>query len=256
MDGGDERRLVNPKDQTFAQGTGEIPRVNTGVMRDEDVASLAHDLRTPLGVISLEIATLEEKCPGLRHEARDALARIDRNLKYLDNLLQDLLDLAAIDAARLEVHREPTELCGLVAEVVDRMVPSRDRGRVHVAFSGPIDVCADASRIERVVANLLQNALKYAGRSTEIKVVVEEHDHRACVSVIDEGIGLPPDEASHVFEKFRRMPSAKRHDGVGLGLYVSRRIVEAHAGKIGVESKFGSGSRFYFELPIEDARTA
>jgi signal transduction histidine kinase len=186
-------------------------------------------------------------------DARDALVRIGRNLKYLDNLLQDLLDLSAIDAARFELHRETTELCGLVTEVVERMVSSRDRARVNVRYDGTIMVKADANRIARVVANLVQNALKYSSRSAEVSVVVEHRAPCVRVSVIDEGAGLAPEESHRVFEKFRRAAAAKRHDGVGLGLYVSRRIVEAHHGKIGVDSALGRGSRFYFELPIEEA---
>jgi signal transduction histidine kinase len=243
------------EEPTFARGTRDIQLVEPSAMGDEDVAAIAHDLRNPLSVITMEVSMLEEKLPSLGKDARDALLRIGRNLTYLDNLLQDLLDLSAIDAARFELHRESIELCGLVAEVVERTVSSRDRGRVHLRFDHVIVVNADASRIARVVANLVHNALKYSARSAEVSVLVEQCESRAIVSVIDEGAGLAPDDAHRVFETFRRAASAKRHDGVGLGLFVSRRIVEAHEGKIGVDSTLGHGSRFYFDLPIEEARS-
>jgi signal transduction histidine kinase len=230
----------------------EEPTCEQRPLREEEFAAITHDLRNPLSVITLEVSVLEEKLPPLGKDARDALLRIGRNLTYLDNLLQDLLDLSAIDAARFELHRERLELCSLVTEVVERMVSSRDKSRVQVRFDRVIDVKADGHRIARVVANLVHNALKYSARDTPVSVVVEQRAGRAVVSVIDEGAGLAPDEAHQVFEKFRRAASAKGQDGVGLGLYVSRRIVEAHDGKIGVDSTFGRGSRFYFELPIED----
>jgi signal transduction histidine kinase len=236
-----------------AEFSDEEPTFETRPLRDEEYAAITHDLRNPLSVIAMEVSVLEEQVPPLGKDARDALLRIGRNLTYLDNLLQDLLDLSAIDAARFELHRERIELCGLVAAVVERMVSSRDRSRVHVRFDRVIPVRADANRIARVVANLVHNALKYSMRSIHVSVLVEQCEARATVSVIDEGDGLAPDEAHRVFEKFRRASSAKGKDGVGLGLYVSRRIVEAHAGRIGVESTLGRGSRFYFDLPLEEA---
>lgn len=220
----------------------------------DDVVAIAHDLRGPLSVISLEATLLEDE-PSVSRDARSALARIGRNLRYIDYLLQDLLDLAAIDAARFEIRGEPTELCGLVAEVIARMVPTRDRDRVVLTSTGVVEAIADAHRIERVVANLLHNALKYSCDSP-IAVVVEADGDLARVSVIDQGPGLPPDEVSCVFDKFRRASTSKRSGGTGLGLYVSRRIIEAHHGRIAVSSTFGHGSRFEFELPLLCARSA
>ncbi len=242
------------EEPTFARGTRDIPLVDTSSLRDEDVAAIAHDLRNPLSVITLEVSMLEETLPGMGKDARDVLRRIGSNLTHIDNLLQDLLDLSAIDSARFELHRESIELCGLVADVAERMVSSRDRSRVHVHFDRVIVVRADANRIARVVANLVQNALKYSARNAQVRVAVSLCENRAIVSVSDEGAGLAPDDANRVFEKFRRAASAKRHDGFGLGLYVSRKIIEAHDGKIGVDSVLGRGSRFYFDLPVDEER--
>ena len=229
--------------------------VEDEALRQEDVAAIGHDLRGPLSVIALEVAMLEDKLPSLSRDARAAIGRIGRNLTYLDHLLQDLLDLSAIDAARFQIHRETTELCSLAIEVVDRLVSTRDRGRVVVATCGIVNVLADAHRIERVVANLVHNALKYSARTTEVTVAIEARGELACVSVIDAGPGLAPDDMQRLFEKFRRAPATRHLDGSGLGLYVSRKIVEAHDGRLGVESVLGRGSRFFFELPLVDART-
>jgi signal transduction histidine kinase len=224
-------------------------------IRDEDVAALGHDLRGPLSVISLEIAMLGERLEAASsNETASSLARIGRNLAFVDHMLHDLLDLASIDAARFRIVREPTELVGRVVDVVERMVPTRDRERVSVEAPPRVTVLADARRIERVICNFLHNALKYAPPRSPISVHVEVVGSRARVSVVDQGPGLAPDEARRVFDKFRRARSAQTHDGAGLGLYVSRKIIEAHGGQIGVQSSLGNGSRFFFELGLTDAR--
>jgi signal transduction histidine kinase len=224
------------------------------VHHEEDVVSISHDLRGPLSVIGLEVTLLEHALPAQWTEARHSLRRITRNLAYLDHLLRDLLDLAAIDAARFTIELEPTELAGLVSQVVDRTVATRDRDRVTVQARSPIFVLADDRRIERVVANLVLNALKYAPRSSPIVVAVERADDSARVTVIDEGPGIAAEDVPQLFERFRRAPATRRTDGMGLGLYVSRKIVHAHGGCIGVNSVLGSGSQFYFVLPLMAGR--
>lgn len=243
--------IAEPKAPRLARGTVEIPPA-TDAVRGEDVVAISHDLRAPLSVIALEVSMLEETLPAERHDARCALARIARNLRYVDNLIHDLLDLSAIDASRFAIQTEPTELCGLVAEVVDRMVSTREHDRVKVEIHGTLVVDADARRIERVVTNLVQNALKYSPRTAPISVLVERDRDRACVSVVDAGPGMPPDEAARAFDKFRRCRTTSQHAGYGLGLYVSRKIIEAHGGTIGVDSVLGLGSRFHFRLPLLD----
>jgi signal transduction histidine kinase len=115
--------------------------------------------------------------------------------------------------------------------------------------SDSITVVVDDMRIQRVVANLVQNALKYSPASSGIVVRLERDEACARVSVIDAGPGISPAEATYVFDKYKRAKSARAQEGTGLGLYVSRKIVEAHGGRIGVDSVRGAGSRFYFELP-------
>jgi signal transduction histidine kinase len=193
---------------------------------------------------------LDDKFATGNAEVRAALARISRNVFYADRMVQDLLDCCAIASGHLELRRTPTELRGLLAQVVDRVVSTRDSGRVWIEASSPLTVSVDALRIERVVANLIANALKYAPRPSLIGVRLEVRDGCARVSVIDDGPGLTVAESEWVFERYRRTPSSAAHEGSGLGLYISKRIVEAHGGRIGVDSVEGAGSRFYFELPV------
>jgi signal transduction histidine kinase len=237
------------RDSCRARGTQELPSLDPTRLAHDDAIAIAHDLRGPLSVVGLEVTMLEELLPT-RADVRVVLRRIARNLTYLDNLVHDLLDVAAIDAARFAIHTEPTELCGLVAEVVDRTVSSRDLARVDVSVAGSLVVAADVRRIERVLGNLIQNALKYSAPPARVSIVVDRRADMARVCVSDAGPGMPQDEASRVFEKFRRARASAREDGVGLGLYVSRKIIAAHEGRIGVDSVVGRGSRFHFELPL------
>lgn len=220
-------------------------------IRDEEVAAIGHDLKNPLAAIMLELEMLAER--GAPASAT-SFARMFKNVELASRLVSDLVDLAALDAARFELYRERVDLGVLVNEVVARMSAS---GRISlVQPSRPFRVLADALRLERVIGNLLDNALKYSphDRSVEIELC-DEGDH-VCVVVSDQGPGLSPTDARIVFEKFRRVGADGQPHGHGLGLYVSRKIIEAHGGQMGVWSHLGRGSRFYFDLPLASARSA
>ncbi|MBA3394944.1 MAG: hypothetical protein H0T89_20020 [Deltaproteobacteria bacterium] len=220
-------------------------------VRVEDVAEIAHDLRSPLSTIALEVSTIQESLTGEGNiEVRSSLTRVERNIAALDHMVHDLLDLASIDGHRLRIRRKPVDIAVLVVELAERVIATRDRKRIFLDIAAPIVLLADGPRIERVVANLIQNAFKYAPRGSPVTVQLEDLGDRARVSVIDEGPGLSREEARFIFDKFRRTRSATVVDGNGLGLFISSKIVEAHGGRIGVSSTLGKGSRFYFELPI------
>jgi PAS domain S-box-containing protein len=225
-------------------------------LRDEDVASIGHDLRSPLSVISLEVAMLDHKIITPTSDTAAALRRIGRNIDHLDHLVSDLLDLSAIDTARFQIERSPVELGELVLGVVDRAVATPHRPRVSVLISHTATVIGDERRIERVLTNFIQNAIRYTPHDSPIIVELRIDDGYAHVGVEDHGPGLPPDEARCAFEKFRRGSNARGRTGFGLGLFVSRKIIDAHGGRIGVESTFGKGSCFYFELPLAHDSTS
>jgi signal transduction histidine kinase len=219
-------------------------------LRAEHVAQIVHDLKNPLSTIALEACLLDNKLAyGRPLDARDALARITRNVEFLDRMVQDLLDLCSLDAGRLELQRRPTELHTLLEQIIDRVVPTRDRGRVSLQSTEPVTTSIDDLRIERVVANLLQNALKYAPNTSGVVVRLAAVNDAIRISVSDTGPGITPAEIGSVFDKFRRASTAGAHEGSGLGLYVSKKIVEAHGGRIDVTSTPGAGSQFFFELP-------
>jgi signal transduction histidine kinase len=235
----------------IAMGTIEGPAPTLDVLRGDDVAQIVHDLRDPLATISLEAHLLDRKLTSGDHtDVKPTVARIIRNIEFLDRMVQDLLDSCSTDEGHLQLHRRPTDLRALLEQVVHRVVPTRDLERVSLEATHALRLSIDAHRIERVVANLLANALKYTPRCGGIIVRLERGPHAARVSVIDAGPGLAPAEAQHVFDKYRRGIAARGLEGCGLGLYASKRIVEAHGGRIGVESLLGAGSRFYFDLPM------
>lgn len=231
-----------------------VARVTDGAARglcDDDLAQIVHDLKNPLSTIALESELLDDSIERLdQHAMCAAVHRIQLNVGFLDRMIQDLLDLCAIDAGQFVLHRRSTELNALIAGVVDRVVATRDRGRVFFDGAEPIVLEIDDLRIERVIANLIQNALKYAPRASGVVVRLSSGSGSACVSVVDAGPGVPEGERAGIFDKYRRAQGATAHNGHGLGLYVSKRIVDEHGGRIGVEPIHGMGSRFFFELPL------
>jgi PAS domain S-box-containing protein len=227
----------------------------TGVDLDAEhasgVAEIVHDFKNPLATIALEMCLLDDKLEK-DHGAdlHPVVARVNRNIDFLDRMVQDLLDSCTITAGELSLQRRPTELRSLLEHVLERAVATCDRTRVVLSAPSPVTLVVDELRIQRVVANLLQNALKYAPRESAVVITLDVTASHARISVIDAGPGMVPDELAFIFDKYRRTARARRHEGSGLGLYVSKQIIEAHGGRIGVDSAHGIGSRFFFELPV------
>jgi signal transduction histidine kinase len=241
--------------QRFAIGTVEVALAELAAgardgvrdgMREDEVAQIVHDLKGPLAAIALEAYLLTS---GDHSDLGILSARILRNVQFLDRMIQDLLDSCSIGDGRFELHRRPTELRALLEQVVDRIASTRDRGRVVLEAPFRITLSIDDLRIERVVANLVGNALKHAPRCNRIVVELAAGAHGVEVSVTDTGPGISAAEIGSIFDKHRRGDAAHAVGGHGLGLYASKKIVEAHGGRIGVDSTCGAGSRFFFELP-------
>jgi signal transduction histidine kinase len=236
------------KSGELAEGSSAFPigPPDDAVLRCDEVAQIVHDLKSPLSTIALELALLDGSVCALDPEVSQlALARVARNVQYLDRMVQDLLDLCALEGGQFSIHRRPTELGTLLDQVIDRVVATRDRERVRLQVGGPIVLAIDDLRIERVVENLVHNAFAHASPCAGVVVRLDRNPEHAVVSVIDAGPGIDPSRHASIFEKYR----SGTLGGRGLGLYVARRIVEAHGGRIGVESIPGAGSRFFFELP-------
>ena len=254
-----EQPVVDEAPLRTAAGTGameRLERVSTVDARPRselghlDVARVVHDFKGPLATIGLEAEWIDD-CLAQTDtlSARRSLERIRRNVAFLDRMVMELLDLCSIEAGRFALRCVPTELRELVEHVVDRVVPSRDRARVFLEAAERVTMSIDDLRIERVVANLLHNALTYAPRASGIVVRLEGEPTLIRISVTDAGHARSADELAHIFDENARR-TARANEGAGLGLYLSKQIIEAHRGTIGATSIRGVGTRFFIELPL------
>lgn len=222
----------------------DVTQVRTLMRYQEDLfAMIAHDLRNPVAVIHGHARRLGGASP----DAREILHQARR----LDRMVGDLLGSAVLGGGQVELRREQVELGALVRSVAERASNGRRR---HLRVELPDQLVVghwDPYYLERVVENLLTNAVKYSPASGAITVVVEARPHEVRVSVRDEGVGVDPADAPELFERFYRAPAQRRRaPGVGLGLYIARGIVEAHGGRIWIDSAGpGAGSTFSFTLP-------
>jgi signal transduction histidine kinase len=218
------------------------------------LAAVAHDLRNPLSAFKMIVQSLERDPAAA---TADRWARLDRQLDRLTRMVGDLLDATRIESGHLELQLEDFDLRDAARSMVDLYAPTTSTHVVTLAASDrPLIVHADPLRIEQVISNLLSNAIKYSPGGGPVQVSVSEADGVAVVSVSDRGVGIPPEELPNLFLPFRRRPStAGLTPGVGLGLSIVRRIVDAHGGRIDVESSPGVGSTFRVRLPLEATRS-
>jgi PAS domain S-box-containing protein len=230
-------------------------------MRSALVATVSHELRAPLTVITGYTDTLLNAGPWDAETERDFLEIIAQSAAKLAGLVDNLLDAAKAEAGVLRVEREPVRLERLVERTVEqrRGLTPNHRLLLEVAADLPL-VDADPVRIEQVLANLLDNAIKYSPNGGPIRVYLGRDRGNVVISVSDSGIGLTPDQAEHVFDRFYRADGAltRTTRGVGLGLFICKSLVEAHGGRIWVQSRPDGGSTFSYTLPalVEGAAEA
>ena len=226
----------------------EIDRLKT-----ELLSTVSHELRTPLASIKGYSTTLlRSDVEWDQDEQTEFLGMIDEEADRLSNLIDDLLEMSAIEAGVFRIRRRMTDVGKLVQKLVKRT-------RAHVQLHklschvqpGLNETAVDARRVEQVVSNLLENAIKYSQDGGRIRVAVEEIDSKIVISVADQGIGIPQDEIGLIFDRFYRVKGFQSYEtgGSGLGLAICRGIVEAHGGQIWVESDAGEGSVFAFSIP-------
>ena len=219
------------------------------LLKEEFLSAAAHDLKTPLTTLVAQAQFLERKAEREPQAPMDpaGLGRIVREAKRLSALVMELLDVDRLEHGKLVGEREPMDLVEAAREVAETTDPLR----VTVDASAPVIGRYDRHRIAQLVANLVENALKYSAPASRVTVRVWEEDASARVSVKDDGIGIPPDDVAVVFERFRRASNVddRSFSGMGLGLYICKGIVEQHGGRIWVESQVGKGSTFHVALP-------
>lgn len=211
--------------------------------------SVSHDLRTPLTSIR---GYGEALADGTAGDAAHAGGVIVAEARRLDRLVRDLLELARLDARAFSMQSAPVELDELVAACVEGFGPEAEAAGVVIEVrTAPVVVTADPDRLAQVVANLVENALKYARGRVSVAVTRDEVAGRARVVVDDDGPGIAPDDRAHVFERLyvARHSPRRRESGSGLGLAIVRELVVAMGGTVGVDASPGGGGRLWFELP-------
>jgi signal transduction histidine kinase len=220
-------------------------------LRSELISVISHEVRTPLACV-LGYTSLLQTRPVDEPTKQEYLSIIADEAHRLEGLVGDLVDVRRIEEGRLELEAEPFDLGTLVKEQVRVFGGRSERHTIHVdPIAEPLVVHADRNRLAQVIANLLANAVKYSPDGGTVEVAAAVRDGYVRVSVSDDGIGIPEADRSRIFTKFFRGSAGLGGiGGMGLGLAVSREIVEAHGGHMGFETDVGGGSTFWFELSI------
>jgi signal transduction histidine kinase len=220
--------------------------------QEDFIATISHELRTPLGFIKGYSTTL------LRTDTqwdaatqREFLTIIDEEADHLSELIESVLESARLESGTLPMNFQPVRLGALVRDIASRYQARYKDLEVKLEASASPQAEADAVRLSQVIDNLFNNALKYApGAPISIHVTKEGEQAQICFS--DAGPGIPPQSLPFVFDRFYRVPGegTLKRSGTGLGLYICKKIIEAHHGTISVESRLGAGTTFYIDLPI------
>lgn len=226
--------------------------------KDQFLSNISHELRTPLNSIIgfTDLLLTQELGPALSDQQRDFLETVARNGRQLLELINELLDLQRIAAGRMEIKPEAVEVAGLLTEAAGSVhAQAQKHGHALVVTPPPADlrVHADRGRVRQVLLNLLSNAIKFTPDGGRITVAAAPVNGgaEARIAVTDTGIGIAAEDQPKLFQEFSQLDASasRKYEGTGLGLALSRRLIELHGGAIGVESEMGKGSTFWFTLP-------
>jgi len=222
--------------------------------RDDFLGMVSHDLRTLLGGIALNAALLTKHADKQGEAGIETLRhahRIQRFTARMNRLIGDLLDVVSLEAGQLAVSPRPRDAVQLVRDVMETFQPEFSAKGLTLSSevaAGTLLATFDHERIVQVLANLFSNALKFTEAGGHVSLLVAPHGEKVRFSVSDTGIGVPPDALQTIFDRFRQVKARDRR-GLGLGLYISRCIIEAHGGQIWAERREGPGTTFHFTLP-------
>ncbi|MGQ9677748.1 MAG: PAS domain-containing sensor histidine kinase, partial [bacterium] len=253
------RELEKLNEETQLQAE-ELKNANSELLRlssakDEFISTVSHELRTPLTVIAEVLNLLIDKTAGpIAEKQHQLLSVAHRNCSRLSTLINNLLDMSKLEINKIHVHPEEFDICLLIDEVKKSLSPVADQKGLSlttVMSSEPIIVYADEKHIHRVLINLVGNAIKFTDQG-RVTISVQRKETEAIVSVCDTGIGIPENEQPNIFEKFYQAHhyTGFRMPGTGLGLAITKKLLELNNSKIGLDSKPGVGSCFFFSLPL------
>jgi len=231
----------------------QVIRLNK--MKSDFVSVASHQLRTPLSAIKWETELLLSKFKrGLNKKQLKNIENIDQLSVRMIRLVNDLLDVARIDQKRLVLRKESVDLCKIIEETISEMAPIAKSRNIEITSSWSKNnpkIIGDTIRLKMVVENLLSNAIKYTTNRGKIDIKVVKKDNSLILSIKDNGVGIPEEQQDRVFDKFFRSDNVVKYqtEGTGLGLYISKSIIEQLGGKIWFQSVENLGSIFSFSLP-------
>ncbi|MBS7565742.1 PAS domain S-box protein [Mucilaginibacter sp. Bleaf8] len=222
--------------------------------KEEFISIASHELKTPVTSLKASLQMLERMKDDLTIDRLNKLvAQSNKSLMKLSGLIGDLLDANRISHGQWQIHKIRFTMGDFLADCCQHV---RTAGKHNIIVNGDLDaeVYADQQQIDQVLVNLVNNAVKYAPESKDLVIQVEKLPADVKISVIDTGPGISPDKLPHLFERYYRADySGLQFSGLGLGLYISKEIIQKHGGQIGVETELGKGSTFWFTLPLHQA---
>ena len=224
-------------------------------LKSEFISIVSHELRTPLAIVKEAVHLISDEVPGpVNEKQRQVLMNANVNIARLKKLIDDLLDISRIEGARVKLHYSLVNLNGLLDESADFFKKSTHEKGVDLSYLLPnrqVNIFIDAERVNQVISNLINNAIKFTEQGGKIRAEVKVMDNKVRVGIIDTGIGISKQDLSKLFHKFSQVSknAEARKQGLGLGIYIAKELIEMHGGEIWVESKLGVGSKFYFTLP-------
>ena len=235
----------------------EVERANR--TKSEFLANMSHELRTPLHTIIGFSELLAEELKGpLNTDQQRFVTHIRKDSQHLLALINEVLDLSKIEAGKLQLKKEPLEVIALLDDVLTSIRPRAMDGQIQIAagLRSPVIIDGDRLRVRQILYNLLSNAVKFTPKGGSVRVDIEPAGEFARISVIDTGIGIPPAEQVSVFDSFHQVgeTAGGTREGTGLGLPITKRLVEEHGGHIWLESEPGKGSRFTFTIPLKGGK--
>ena len=227
--------------------------------RRDLIANISHDLRSPLASIQGYLETILMKDQQISDAQRKRmLETIFKNALQLNRLVNELFEFSKLDARQVQPQIEPFSIAELTQDVILKFKPVADRRNIRLQLILPQTslplVLGDIGMIERALSNLIDNALNYTPPGGAVMVTVEKEDHKVCVRITDTGKGIPAEDLPHIFERFYRVEKSRTRQsepsGAGLGLAITKKIIDAHNSRITVKSEPGKGTEFEFALPI------
>jgi signal transduction histidine kinase len=259
-----EQPLPRQSDDEIGHLTGVFDEMRSNLRRltrarEEFISAAIHEIKTPVAVIKTSVQFLQQ-FPQEQREKRlpQMLARLDRQCNRLDRLVSDVLEVTRLDLRRTELRRRTTDVGELVERVVAEMQNVSPRHCLVIGRSDPIEAEIDPDRVEQVVFNLIDNAIKYSPAGGNVEVDLRRENDTFVISIRDFGIGIAADKQERIFERFYRAHAGTRYEhaaSLGVGLYLSREIARRHGGSMWFESREGEGATFHLRLPMgEDAR--